>query len=236
MDDFAAAIAQAHADMGGKGIGTMGEKTLHLALKYYFAPDPESHERPVGGFIADAVTEDGIVEVQTRSLSRLKPKLDAFLPCCPVTVVHPVILSKELRCVDACGELLMLRKSPKHESPLSVMREVYTLREYLADTRFRICLCGIHLAEYRLNTTRGQKLDREPVSLEMLWMLCGPADYAALLPADLPEELTAAGLAKAARIPEISARCYLNLLGRLGCAKEAGRRKDGKIWRMTAPN
>ena len=78
MRDFDAALKAAERDMGGKGIGTIGEKTLHLALKYYFAPDPETHERPVGGFIADAVTEEGVFEIQTRGLSRLKPKLDAF--------------------------------------------------------------------------------------------------------------------------------------------------------------
>ena len=74
MNEFDTALKAAELDMGGKGIGTMGEKTLHLALKYYFAPDPETHERPVGGFIADAVTEECVVEIQTRGFSRLKPK------------------------------------------------------------------------------------------------------------------------------------------------------------------
>ena len=72
MLEFENAIAAAEQDMGCKGIGTLGEKSLHLALKYYFAPDPETHERQVGGFVADAVTEAGIIEVQTRGLSRLK--------------------------------------------------------------------------------------------------------------------------------------------------------------------
>ena len=100
MDRFPAACAAAARDLGCRGIGTLGEKSLHLTLKYYFAPDPDSHEQTVGGFIADVVTEDGIYEIQTRGLSRLKPKLDAFLPCCPVTVVHPVVTEKYLCSVE----------------------------------------------------------------------------------------------------------------------------------------
>ena len=37
-----------------QGIGTLGEKTLHSAVKYYFQPDPEKREVPVGPFVADA--------------------------------------------------------------------------------------------------------------------------------------------------------------------------------------
>ena len=31
-----------------QGIGTLGEKALHRAVKYYFQPDPEKREVPVG--------------------------------------------------------------------------------------------------------------------------------------------------------------------------------------------
>ena len=65
MDEFLTAAARARQDMGGRGIGTLGEKTLQLALKYYFAPDPQTHEVPVGSYIADALTGDGITEIQT---------------------------------------------------------------------------------------------------------------------------------------------------------------------------
>ena len=142
-NDFSAALAAAERDMGGRGIGTLGEKTLHLALKYYVAPDPETHERPLGRFIADAVTEDGVFEIQTRGLARLKPKLDEFLPLCPVTVVFPVITQKQLYRVDESGTVISERKSPKHESVYTAMREIYALRDYQARPGFRVLLCLI---------------------------------------------------------------------------------------------
>ncbi|MBR3267522.1 MAG: hypothetical protein IKI58_02150 [Oscillospiraceae bacterium] len=232
MDDFASALAAAERDAGGKGIGTMGEKTLHLALKYYFAPDPETHEREVGGFIADAVTEDGIFEIQTRGLSRLKPKLQAFLPVCPVTVVHPVALEKRLLRVDENGVLLSSRKSPKHESVFSAMREIYTLRDFLNNDRFRIALCGVELAEYRIAGKRGSqcKLDRVPLALRELWMLESGDDYAALLPQALPDPFSVSDLSALLHQPEMHIRMYVNILARFRCIRECGRRGRYKLW------
>lgn len=73
-----------------QGIGTLGEKALHRAVKYYFQPDSQQREVPVPPYVADAITPEGILEVQTRSFRRLRPKLQAFLSQGPVTVVYPV--------------------------------------------------------------------------------------------------------------------------------------------------
>lgn len=235
MEDFAAAIESAKRDIGCKGIGTMAEKSLHLALKYYFAPDADTHERPVGGFIADAVTEDGVIEIQTRGLSRLKPKLDAFLPLCPVTVVHPVAQTKWLCSVDENGVLQSRRKSPKHETVYTAMREVYTLREYLSKQNFRICISALEIAEYSVKRgkTKREKLDREPISLCEIWMLESPADYAALLPQELSEQFTASDLACAVHTTETNARMFLNLLAKMGMIVESGRKSRYKLWKRS---
>ena len=235
MLEFENAIAAAEQDMGCKGIGTLGEKSLHLALKYYFAPDPETHERQVGGFVADAVTETGIIEVQTRGLSRLKPKLDAFLPICPVTVVHPVITDKLLLRVDENGELLSQRKSPKHETVYSAMREIYTLRDYLEHPHFSLCICELELAEYSVQhgRSRREKLDRVPLALRGERRLETPADYAALLPDALAEPFTVPETAALLHTTELSARLFLNLLHRMGIVAEAGRNGRLKCWQRT---
>lgn len=235
MTDFAEAIAAAQRDAGGRGIGTLGEKTLHLALKYYCAPDPETHERPLGGYVADAVTEDGVFEIQTRSLHRLKPKLDAFLPLCPVTVVHPVIAEKTLYRVDEAGELLSTRLSPKHETVYTAMEEIVGLRDYLTNPRFRILLCELALAEYSVQRgkSRREKHDRVPLALLNTHLLETPADYAAFLPDLLPEPLTVPALAAAAGTQDASARAYLNLLGSMGILAEAGRAGRLKCWKRT---
>ena len=73
---------------GAGGIGTLSEKALHAALKSYYEPDFESREVKVGGFVADIVGENGIIEIQTRGFDRLGRKLDVFLEAARVTVVR----------------------------------------------------------------------------------------------------------------------------------------------------
>ena len=225
MDVFQEALRLAERDAGGKGIGTLGEKTLHLALKYYFAPDPLSHEQPLGGYVADAVTEDGVVEIQTRGLSRLKPKITAFLPLCPVTVVHPVIAEKQLVRVDENGEIQSQRRSPKHESVYTAMRELYMLRDFVQHPNFRIVLTELELTEYSVQTgsRRRTKLDRVPTELRQLWVLESPADYAARLP-DMPEMFTVAECAKLLHISADTARAMLNLYAKMGLMRGDGKR------------
>ena len=43
------------------GIGTLGEKTLHAILKWYYEPDSSKHETRIGPFVADIVTDSGII-------------------------------------------------------------------------------------------------------------------------------------------------------------------------------
>ena len=66
-------------DRSKKGIGTLGEKTLHAVLKNYYEPFEQNHEIKVGRFVADIVGEQGVIEIQTRSFGNLLDKLDNFL-------------------------------------------------------------------------------------------------------------------------------------------------------------
>ena len=60
------------------GIGTLGEKSLHLILKSYYEPLYALHEQKLGRYVADILNEDGVIEIQTRSLSAMRKKLEAF--------------------------------------------------------------------------------------------------------------------------------------------------------------
>ena len=70
-----------------RGIGTLGEKTLHAVLKHYFDPREEHHEIRVGSYVADIRNEKGVFEIQTRGFDRLRGKLEVFLPEAPVTEI-----------------------------------------------------------------------------------------------------------------------------------------------------
>lgn len=237
---FAQALAAANRDLGCKGIGTLHERTLHLALKYFFAPDAATHEQSVGGFVADAVTEDGVIEVQTRNFARLKEKLAAFLAVCPVTIVHPIADPGWIIWVDENGEVQSRRKSPKHETIYSCLGEIYSLRDYITDPRLRFAFCVTEIEVYRcLNgygkqkKIRGEHIDRVPIAMREIHLLEGPADYLALLPESLPDRFTAAELAKASPMDAGQARMLLNLLERLSLVEKTGKRARSVEWALT---
>lgn len=133
------------------GIGTLGERTLHAVLKFYMEPDPSYHEKRVGSFVADIARPEGIVEIQTRGLNRLRRKLDTFLEHSPVTVVYPIASIKYLIWVDpATDEAAPRRKSPRRGTPLDAFAELYKIKPYLRHPNLSVCLLLMEIEEYRL--------------------------------------------------------------------------------------
>lgn len=236
---FLQAMAAANRDLGCKGIGTLRERSLHLALKYYFAPDAATHEQAVGGFVADAITEDGVIEVQTRNFSRLKEKLNAFLAVCPVTVVHPIANPKWVIWVDENGEVQSRRKSPKKETIYHCIRELYSLRDLIGHPRLRFAICEMEIEVYRcLNgygkqkKHRGEHIDRVPVALRNIRYLDTPADYLSLLPEQLPNAFIATELSEIGGMDTSQARMLLNLLERLDLVEKVGKRGRAVEWAL----
>ncbi|MGI6254604.1 MAG: hypothetical protein ACOYJZ_03110 [Acutalibacter sp.] len=199
-------------------------------MKYYFQPDPSRREVRLGRFVADAVTEDGVVEVQTRSLEKLRPKLAAFLPQGPVTVVYPVAAEKTVIWVNSAGECTRPRKSPLKPTAGYVLPELYRIRDFLTCDGLRLCLLMLKVEDYRLldgwsrDGKRGStRFDRMPVALlDQVW-LCSPGDYAQLVPAKLPEVFTSRELGKAIGRTPKKASLAANVLRGLGVIRQEGK-------------
>lgn len=110
----------------------------------------------MGRYFADIRNEDGIIEIQTRALYRLKPKAGAFLPLDAVTVVYPIAAVKRLSWLDPkTGEKSAPRRSPKKGTRYDCVRELYALRDYLLRDGFRLCLVFLELEEVRLKNGWG---------------------------------------------------------------------------------
>ena len=97
---------------GTTNIGSLGERTLHLALKYYFEPDKTFHEIKCGRYHADIFRDGEIIEVQTGNCAPLAKKLLKLTEQIPVTVVHPIVAEKRIIWIDPeNGEMTGFRKS-----------------------------------------------------------------------------------------------------------------------------
>ncbi len=213
------------------GIGVLGEKSVHRVLKYCCSPAADGQEVPIGGYVADVVGEEGIIEIQTAHFERLRDKLAAFLPCCPVTVVWPAEAEKWLCTVDpATGELLSRRKSPLHQRPVDIFAELYRLKSLLPSPGLRFCIALLETEEYRYRLPKGRRrtvrCDRIPLKLLGQVCLSVPSDYLALLPDGLPEVFGAKETAALGKMSGDLARMMLNVMEAVGALAPAG--KDGR--------
>ncbi len=206
------------------GIGTLGERTLHLILKRYFEPDSSLHEQKVGRFVADIKNGDGITEIQTRQFSAMRKKLTEFNKEHRVNVVYPIAETKYLTWVDPeSGELSERRKSPRRGKPWDLLRELYALCPVMPLKNVRFTLVFMEMDEYKLlngwdkNKKRGaSRCERIPTAICDTVTLSKPSDLAVMVPDTLCESFTVSEFAKAAKMTPKTASYAVGTLKKLG--------------------
>jgi hypothetical protein len=52
-------------------IGLLNEKSLHSALKHWYARPGDRLESPLDGYVVDILRGDHVIEIQTRNFARL---------------------------------------------------------------------------------------------------------------------------------------------------------------------
>lgn len=239
FERFAAACTEAKKRQRAVGgIGTLGERTLHAALKLYYEPNTDFHEVGVGRFVADIRNDGGITEIQTRGFHLLRAKLEAFLPLGRVTVVYPLAARKQIYTVDSeSGEILSKRKSPRHEAPLDILPELSRILPFLQNENLTFRMPILEVVEYRKRGGRRWKngttrLERIPTALLDEAFLGGRSNYYDLLPKTLPSRFTAADFVKAAKRNRRFAQGALRVLTELSVIERCGKEKNAYLYRI----
>lgn len=221
-----------------KGIGTLGEKTLHAVLKEYYEPDVQSQEVKIGDYVADIVGEHGIIEIQTRGLSRLKPKLECFLQATDVTVVHPVPFVKYVSWLnEETGDISKPRKSTKKYDEYTALWEMYGIKEFIKNPRFHLVLCMMEIEEIRsLNgwskdKKRGStRFDQIPRGIISEIRFETKDDYWQLLPIGVDKNFTTSQLAKVLNRDRETARELLHILESAQIVQRTGKEKNSILY------
>ncbi|MBE6612268.1 MAG: hypothetical protein E7632_07230 [Ruminococcaceae bacterium] len=221
-----------------KGVGTLGERTLHVVLKHFFEPDGAFHEIKIGRFVADIKRGNAITEIQTRSFGSLRAKLTALSEEYRVNVVYPIPSRKTLTWIDPeTGELSPKRKSPKKGKPWDFLYELYALRPILPLPNVTFTLIFCEMDEFRMKNGWGRekkhggsRYERIPTALTDIMLLEKPADFAALLP-ELPETFTAAEYAKAAKQTSRTAGYGIRTLVTLGVIEQIDKKGNAYIYK-----
>jgi hypothetical protein len=199
------------ADIVGKlptlllmSIGTLGEKSLHAALKEWAAQPGDRFEVVLDGFVIDVVRGETLLEIQTRHLYAMKRKLARLLPQYPVRILHPVAREKWIVRETAVGQPISRRKSPKRGQPADVFQELVRLTDWLPHPNLTIELLLTQEEEIWRDDGQGSWRrkhwslhDHRLLAVVDRVALAETADFLTLLPPNLPDPFTNRQLAEA---------------------------------------
>lgn len=240
---FSAALAAATIrEKGVHGsVGTQNEKLIHSVLKNYYVPFSDEQEIRIGSYFADAVCADGIFEIQTKALYRLKDKLKAFTEFSRTTVVHPVVCECKTLYINAeSGEIVKESAPRKSNSAVKVFEELYSVKSFLRDENFRIILArlkiekrvyfyGSELPNMRSKNARKRcVIEKIPLELVGETVLDIPRDYEIFLPEELPEQFTKKQLSAAAK--ESASSLRTEILREVGLIEIAGKKGGAYLY------
>ncbi len=224
-------------DTEGGGIGTLSEKTLHAAIKRYLEPHKENHEVKIGRFVADAVGEKGIYEIQTGSFTPLRPKLECLLDFTDVTVVYPLAAVKYLVWIDPQTGETQTRKSPKRCKPIDAFYELIKIKYTLDNPHFHLKLMMLEIYEQRLADGYGRdgkkgshRIERMPTELLDEIDISTPQEFDMFIPDGLNEKFTITEFSKAARVKYELAQRVISVLCYLERLSECGKRDREKLF------
>ena len=222
-------------------VGTQNEKLIHAALKNYYAPFSDEQEVKIGSFYADAVSEDGIFEIQMKQLYRLREKLSVFLENARVNLVHPFICESKTLFVNAeSGEIVKADKPRKTSSWLKIFEELYSIRNFLRSDNLKIVIVklkvekivyfnGEKIPDLRSRNVRKKcRIEKIPTEIvEEIWFETAE-DFRRLLPENLPESFTKKEFCKAAGEAYSSLR--LEVLREIGILEKVGNRGNAFVY------
>ncbi len=232
----------------------LNESKLHHSLKILYQEIYEGKtEEKQDGYIYDIVTKNGnIIEIQTKNLSKLLPKiLTTIENGHNIKVVHPIPLIRRIELKDEKGNIISKRKSPKKASIYSVFRELTGIYPVITNPHFSLELVEIEMTEERIRTPEPVQTKNGRRRYRRNWLKTGKRldsiintkrfskteDYLKLLP-PLPENFCAKDLKEALKnkkeIPQstIDAHLILWVFLHAGLIEERGSQKRTKYYRI----
>jgi hypothetical protein len=221
--------------------GELRERTLHKQLKALYRPDDGQAEWPVAGSIADLWSPTaGVIEIQTRTLAKLRSKIADYLDAgLTVTVVHPLALCRIIVTWNADRTaILSRRKSPKVERVETSFREIGALAQFLLHPRFRLVAALVKETEHRCTDGKGSwrrqgksTVDRVLDGQEGEKIFCRREDYEALVPPSWTEPGTVKDFALALRLTSNQAQAMVSCLKKLGILEVCGKQGRASLLR-----
>lgn len=220
-------------------IGTYKEKKMHIMLKKYFEPDPQYHEIPTNGFIADIRRDGTITEIETSGFSGLKPKLEAYLGEFRVNLVYPMAAKRYISWIDPeTHEISQRRQSPKKANAYDVLFEMVRILPYVKNENLTVLAPLLEVDEYRMldGWSRDRKkgshrYERVPTDIYDILEFRTDDDFRRCIPENCTDDFTVGEFAKAAKIQTSDARAVMKVMEERGVVRFTG--KQGRSFHFT---
>ncbi|MEP7290452.1 MAG: hypothetical protein ABI835_01660 [Chloroflexota bacterium] len=226
-------------------IGTLAEKSLHAALKAHYAQGGDVLEYDLGGYVIDIMrpaSDSGpcqCIEIQTRHLGSMKPKLRALLDRYPIRVVYPIAKERFIIRIDADGVIGSRRKSPKKGTVYHLFPELVGLPTLIHHPNFSLEVALLREEEIWIEDGQGSWRrkhwsihDRRLLEVVDTVPLTTPADFAALLPSELDTVFDSGDLAKGLRQQRYLAQKMAYCLREMGVLEVVGKRGKSLLYRL----
>lgn len=221
------------------GINIRNEKSLHRQLKEWYAAPGDRFEVKMDNFIIDILRGDMFIEIQTGNFSSIRNKIRKLAPYHSVRVVYPIPSIKHITLLDADGGgIISSRKSPKKGIVEDLFAQLLTMPDIVLNSGFSLEVLMVKVEEIRLNDGKGswrrrgnRILDRQLTEVERSVRFNGVADYAKLLPENLPDEFTNKDLAACSGMSCARSGRMTYCLKKMGAIGEIGRIQNQLVFK-----
>jgi len=226
---------------GGNGIGELRESSLHAEMKQYLSRPTDRFEQRVGTHVIDIVREDCLIEIQTTSFAKLRPKLAALLAMHPIRIVFPIAVDKWIVQLGADGELIRRRRSPRRGKVEDLLRELTQIVGFVENPNLSVEVLFVAVDEIRRDDGKGSWrrrgvsiIDRRLIEVKDRTLFGGPRDYLRFLPDGLPELFTNSDLSRIGGQDRREAQTITYCLRRMGMIELEGKRGRELQYRLPA--
>ena len=223
-----------------QSIGELRERSLHAALKRWYALPGDRAEVPLQGYVIDLVRHDTLIEIQTGSFAKLARKLTRLVRDHRIRLVFPIARRKWIVTTGPDGSVLRRRASPKRGAYRDLFAELVRIPHLIGNPNFTLEVLIVEVEELRCADGQGRWRRRGISILDTrLLEVCDqrtfrtPADFARLLPPHLEEPFTNRTLAAAGAMPPSLAGMTTYTLRRMGALELVGRRNRAYLFART---
>ena len=226
--------------MAKHAIGMLNERSLHAALIQHVSHPGDQFEVKLNTHVIDIVRGELLIEVQTRSLAKLKKKLTSLLSTHKVRVVLPVVRRKWIVRLNKKDKQLGRKRSPLRGRLLDIFHELVDISDIVAQKNFSLQAVMVEVEEIRRADGEGswRRKGQSIVDTKLLEVIDEvvfdkPKDYLIFLPQDLPVPFSNKQLAERLRLDVHDARKVTYVLRKTGTIKQVGKSGNELLFRRT---